>query len=82
MRQPIIVPSVALCLFSALPAAHAAPSWTCEAPGLRTAKYDGGAKAYVHLDGFSRGGNYAVTRKGNVATGVTANGTSFTCRLK
>ena len=74
----------AACL--ALPAgtalAQGEPGWKCEAPGLRTAKYDGGAMAYVHLEGYSRGGNYAVTRSGKVATGVTANGTQFTCRQR
>lgn len=29
-----------------------------------------------------RGGYSAVTRKGNGAAGLTADGTSFTCRLK
>ncbi len=53
--------------------------WTCTAPGLKSASYDGGGVAYVHLQAFSKGGRYPVTRKGNVATGQTANGTTFTC---
>ena len=59
----------------------AAKSWTCTAPGLVNASYDGGASAYVHLVGFSSGGTYAVTlnKAGTVATGTTANGTKFTC---
>jgi hypothetical protein len=41
----------------------------------------GGSTATIHLQGFSTGGTYAVTKKGNVATGTTANGTKCTCRL-
>jgi len=55
-------------------------SWKCSAPGLVSSSYDGGGSAYVHLQGFSSGGTYAVTKRGNVATGTTANGTKFTCR--
>ena len=54
--------------------------WKCTATGIVSGSYDGGATAYIHLDGFSKGGSYPVTKKGNVATGVTANGTKFTCR--
>jgi hypothetical protein len=55
-------------------------AWKCTAPGLISGSYDGGTSAYIHLQGFSSGGSYAVTKNGNVATGVTANGTRFTCR--
>lgn len=54
--------------------------WKCTAPGLVNGSYSGGSTAYIHLSGFSTGGTYPVKRKGNVATGVTANGTKFTCR--
>jgi hypothetical protein len=54
--------------------------WKCTATGLVSGSYEGGATAYIHLEGFSKGGTYPVTKKGNVATGVTANGTKFTCR--
>lgn len=45
--------------------------------------YDGGNSAYIHLEGFSSGGNYPVTLNSSrtVATGTTANGTKFTCKL-
>lgn len=65
-------------LLATLPAA--AETWRCSAPGLVSASYDGGSTAYVHLSGFSSGGNYAVVKKGKVATGTTQNGTTFTCR--
>lgn len=60
--------------------AQAAQKWTCTAPALKNSGYEGGSTAYIHLEGFKRGGRYAVSRKGNVATGTTANGTAFTCR--
>jgi hypothetical protein len=63
-----------------LTAVAQAKSWKCSAPGLVSGSYAGGATAYIHLQGFSSGGTYSVTRKGNVATGVTANGTRFTCK--
>lgn len=55
-------------------------AWKCSAPGLVSGSYDGGATAYIHLQGFPSGGSYAVTKNGNVASGTTANGTRFTCR--
>lgn len=60
--------------------AQSGKAWKCSAPGLVSGSYSGGSTAYIHLSGFSTGGTYPVTRKGNVATGVTANGTKFTCR--
>lgn len=77
------------CLAGILPAvgvlAQGAPAkkkWTCTAPGLVTASYDGGHSAYVHLEGFSQGGVYAVSLNSarTAATGVTANGTRFVCK--
>jgi hypothetical protein len=58
----------------------ASAAWKCSAPGLVSGSYDGGASAYIHLKGFPSGGTYPVTKKGNVATGTTKNGTKFTCR--
>lgn len=55
-------------------------NWKCSAPGLRYGEYKGGDRALIHLEGFSRGGRYAVTKKGNIATGVTASGVAFTCK--
>jgi hypothetical protein len=62
--------------------AQSGGNWTCSAPGLRVGEYVGGDSAYIHLEGFSSGGRYAVTRQGNTATGTTANGTRFTCRRR
>ena len=62
--------------------APAAPkSWKCTAPGLVNGSYDGGETAFIHLVGFTSGGNYAVTKdkSGKVVTGTTGNGTKFTC---
>ena len=53
--------------------------WACQAPNLVTANYTGGGYAYVHLSGFTTGGNYPVVKNGSIATGTTANGTKFTC---
>jgi len=58
----------------------AAETWKCSAAGLADASYDGGSTAYIHLQGYGRGGTYSVKRKGKVATGTTKNGTRFTCR--
>jgi hypothetical protein len=56
-----------------------ADSWTCSAPGMASGSYDGGATAYIHLTAFNTGSNYPVKKSGNRATGVTKNGTKFTC---
>lgn len=72
--------TVSIALTSSVAVAQA-KSWKCSAPGLVSGSYDGGTTAYIHLQGFSSGGTYSVTRKGNVVTGVTANGTRFTCKL-
>lgn len=76
---PAVAGALLVASFAVSPA-HAGAKWTCKAPGLRAASYDGGDMAYVHLEGFNRGGHYKVTRKGNTATGQTANGTVFTCK--
>ncbi|MDE1567716.1 hypothetical protein [Aquabacter sediminis] len=55
-------------------------TWTCSASGLQASEYKGGDAAYIHLVGFSSGNYYPVEKKGNVASGVTSNGTKFTCR--
>lgn len=56
-------------------------SWKCSANGLVSSYYTGSDKAMIHLEGFSSGGNYLVTKnaQGTEATGNTANGTPFTC---
>lgn len=58
-----------------------ARTWTCTAPTLVNFSYDGGEAAYIHLATYAYGGHYPVTKNkaGTVATGVTANGTKFTC---
>lgn len=63
------------------PALGQGKSWKCSAPGMVSGSYDGGSTAYIHLQGFSTGGTYSVTKSASLATGVTKNGTRFTCRL-
>lgn len=59
-------------------------AWACSSSGLVNSHYTGGDTALIHLQGFSSGGNYPVTKSadGNVATGTTANGTAFQCVKK
>lgn len=56
-------------------------TWKCTANGLVDSMYSGGDYAYIHLQGFSKGGDYKVqlNNQKTVATGTTANGTPFTC---
>jgi len=56
-------------------------TWKCTAQGLVNSYYTGSDSAMIHLQGFSYGGSYKVTKnaQGTEATGTTANGTPFTC---
>ncbi len=56
-------------------------SWQCSAEGLINAHYTGSDRAMIHLQGFSSGGSYKVSKNadGTEATGTTANGTPFKC---
>jgi len=56
-------------------------TWKCTAHGLVNSYYTGSDSAMIHLQGFSSGGSYKVTKnaQGTEATGTTANGTPFTC---
>jgi len=71
-------------VLSACASPGASASWACSASGLVNSHYTGGDTALIHLQGFSSGGNYAVTKSadGNRATGTTANGTAFQCVKK
>lgn len=71
---------LSVCLAASVAEAQSGKQWKCSAPGLVSSSYTGGSTAYIHLSGFATGGTYPVTKKGNVATGVTANGTKFTCK--
>jgi len=55
--------------------------WECNATGLVNAYYTGSGTANIHLQGYSTGGNYAVTlnESRTEATGTTGNGTPFKC---
>lgn len=68
-------------VLSACTSPGVSPSWVCSASGLVNSHYTGGSTALIHLQGFSSGGNYPVTKSadGSVATGTTANGTAFQC---
>ncbi len=82
-RIPLLAVVVAPFIISGFAGSTHAQSdkaWKCSAHGLVSGSYSGGSTAYIHLSGFSTGGTYPVTKKGKVATGVTANGTKFTCR--
>lgn len=59
-------------------------NWTCSAKGLVNSYYTGGFNAMIHLEGYSSGGTYEVTKnaEGTEATGTTANGTPFKCIRK
>ena len=55
--------------------------WTCTGERMINSYYTGSDKAMIHLEGYSRGGNYDVTKnaEGTQATGTTRDGTAFTC---
>jgi hypothetical protein len=55
--------------------------WECSAQGLVNSHYTGSDSAMIHLQGFSSGGNYKVSKnaQGTEATGTTGNGTPFKC---
>ncbi len=55
--------------------------WSCSARGMVMGRYGGGDDAYIQLAGDKQGGNYVVklNPQGNVASGITGNGTPFTC---
>jgi hypothetical protein len=61
---------------------QAQASWSCSAKGIVDYSFDGTGCATIHLTGYPYGNCYPVTMKGNVANGVTTNGTPFTCRKK
>ena len=56
-------------------------SWKCSAKGLVNSYYTGSDSAMIHLQAYSSGGHYTVTKnaQGTEAKGTTANGTPFTC---
>lgn len=56
--------------------------WTCTADKIKNAKYDGSARAYIHLDPYGRGERYkvALNAANTEATGTTGNGTPFVCK--
>lgn len=59
----------------------AGSGWTCTAQGLVNSYYTGSETAMIHLQGYSSGGTYKVTKnaQGTEATGSTADGTPFKC---
>jgi hypothetical protein len=58
--------------------------WICDADGLGEFRYSGDEWAYIRLNAFSRGHDYPVKKEvnGEVARGVTQNGTPFVCTKK
>ncbi len=81
MRQNFLLFLSAITLLSSSTVPSSAESWACSAPGIVSGSYGGGGSAYIHLTGYSTGNDYPVTRQGNVASGVTKDGTHFTCRM-
>ncbi|MEP9352006.1 hypothetical protein ABLE93_00255 [Xanthobacter sp. KR7-65] len=79
----IIIASLGAAVSTSAAWAQTKKSWKCSAPSMVNSSYDGGSSAYIHLEGFSSGGNYPVTLNSSrtVANGTTANGTKFTCKL-
>lgn len=69
-------------LLSACATTSNGAAWNCTANNIVAGHYNGGEYAYIQLQGFEYGGNYAVTQDGNKtrATGKTKNGTLFECR--
>jgi hypothetical protein len=59
-------------------------NWVCNANGLAGFSYSGGATANIHLQGYSRGGDYPVIFNQNKTqvTGTTKNGTDFFCEKR
>ena len=59
-------------------------NWKCSANGLVDFSYSGGDTANIHLQGYSRGGDYPVTfnQSKTQVTGVTGNSTDFVCDKK
>ena len=56
--------------------------WKCTADKIKNAKYDGGSRAYIHLDPYGRGDKYRVTLNAakTEASGKTGNDTPFVCK--
>jgi hypothetical protein len=73
--------ALAMAAFSGCAATGDDATWKCSAQGLLNSYYVGSDNAMIHLQGFSSGGNYKVSKnaQGTEATGTTANGTPFKC---
>ncbi|MCB1475152.1 MAG: hypothetical protein H6883_10755 [Rhodobiaceae bacterium] len=88
MRNVVAAVAIlALPLFAATAAfagtVSAGNGWSCTAAGIQNASYrDGRSSAYIHLSPYANGKNYpvAVSADGKTVTGVTTNGTKFTCK--
>ena len=81
--------SRALCLAAILSTGAAAAGtvdagngWTCTADKIKNAKYDGSARAYIHLDPYSKSDRYKVAMNAakTEATGTTGNDTPLVCK--
>lgn len=58
--------------------------WSCSARGMVMGRYGGGDDAYIQLVGDKQGGNYPVklNQAGTSASGITGNGTPFSCNKR
>jgi hypothetical protein len=77
-----VVAAFAMFSIAISPSAHAA-QWSCSAKNMLSGSYSGGSKARIHLKGYGRGGSYSVKKvSANKVTGVTQDGTPYTCVKK
>ncbi len=54
--------------------------WTCNAENMKSGSYNGGKTAKIHLKPYKKGAAYPVTIvSDDKVTGVTKDGTPFTC---
>lgn len=81
MRQNFLLFATAILAAFAFSTPSFAEDWSCSARGIVSGSYSGGSSAYIHLAGYNTGNDYPATRRGNVASGVTKDGTHFTCRM-
>jgi hypothetical protein len=82
VNKPLFLAIAALVVGAAHPGIAQGKKWTCEAKNLVIGSYSGGETAHIQLRGYSSGNSYPVKKSpdGTVATGVTGDGTAFTCK--
>jgi len=80
MKLSIIFAAAVLALALAEVTPAMAAGWKCTASKLKSYRYTGGSKAYIHLSPYGRGGWYRVKKVSpKKVTGKTKDGTRFSC---